>query len=70
MPGRPLIGNDREGAFPPPLSRQSREIHPSARRVARPYTCKRRVSHALSILDGDLTLISTVALRSHVALRD
>src|SRR4051812_31870518 len=26
---------DREGAFPPPLSRQSREIHPSARRVAR-----------------------------------
>jgi hypothetical protein len=26
---------DREGAFPPPLSRQSRDIHPSARRVAR-----------------------------------
>ncbi|TMQ10637.1 MAG: hypothetical protein E6J91_25790 [Deltaproteobacteria bacterium] len=26
---------DQQGAFPPPLSRQSREIHPPARRVAR-----------------------------------
>ncbi|HET9621210.1 MAG TPA: AMP-binding protein, partial [Kofleriaceae bacterium] len=27
--------DDREGAFPPPLDRQSRSIHPSARQVAR-----------------------------------
>ena len=30
---------DREGAFPPPLDRQSRSIHPPARRVARPCAC-------------------------------
>ena len=28
---------DPEGTFPSPLSRQSREIHPTARRVARPF---------------------------------
>jgi len=28
-----------QGAFPPPLPRQSRGIHPPARRVARPCTC-------------------------------
>jgi len=33
---------DREGAFPPPLARQSRAIHPSARRVARHCTCEHR----------------------------
>ena len=33
-----VLLHDQKGAFPPPLSRQSRDIHPSARRVARPGT--------------------------------
>src|SRR6185436_1845180 len=49
--GRPRVPQrfvDPEGAFPPPLPRRSRGIHPPPRRVARPCTWGHRARKVFS----------------------